>query len=331
MNAQPHKISLFWPIVLIGAGVILLLRNLGYLQAFNFQLLLRLWPLILVIIGLDLIFGRRFPWAGALIALLAVGGVIAFLYYAPSLGINSPAGVKTEVLSTPLENTSTVEYNLDTSYEPVTISALPASADLFKATIVHHGQLNFDVTGESDKTIHLSETTDPENWFSLDLGLTGLKWDIGLNPTVPAVLNLDGGSGSLNIDLAGIKLESMRASLGSGASTFILPTSSAAYTVDLESGSGSVNMKLPTSTPLTLTLSSGSGSVHLRVPAGAALEVEILDDGSGSVHLPDSLQLKQGSGEFERDTWQTPGFDTTLTPVIIRIIDRGSGSISITD
>jgi len=60
MIIEPKRTSLFWPVVLIGAGVILLLRNLGVLQNFDLQTLLRLWPLILVVIGLDLIFGRRF-------------------------------------------------------------------------------------------------------------------------------------------------------------------------------------------------------------------------------------------------------------------------------
>lgn len=331
MINEPRKNSLFWPIILIGAGLILLLRNLGVLESFNFNVLLRLWPLILVVIGLDLIFGRRYPWAGALIALLAVGGVIAFLYFAPNLGINPPAGVKTEVLTTPVESTTRVQYNLDTSYEPVSIKALPASSDLFKATIVHNGQLNFNVTGDTDKTVSLSETTDPENWFSLDLGLSGLKWDIGLNPSVPAVLNLDGGSGSLDINLTGLKLESFDASLGSGASTITLPVSTAAYTVEIDSGSGAVNVKMPATTPLTLTLSSGSGAVTMRVPAGTALKVEVMDDGSGAVRLPGSLQLMDGDGSFEDDTWQSTGFDTAANPIVILIEDRGSGSITITN
>lgn len=329
MNIEPRKRSFFWPIILIGAGVILLLRNLGFLVTFDLNVLLRLWPLILVVIGLDLIFGRRFPWAGALIGLITIGAIFAFLYYAPSLGINPPPGVKTEVLSTPLENTTKVEYDFDTSYEPVSIYALTGSTDLINATIVHNGQLNFAVTGEAEKKVSLSETTNPDNWFSLDLGLTGLKWDLGLNPTVPTVLNLDGGSGALNIDLEGIKLESFRASLGSGASNIQLPVSTTAYTVSIESGSGAVNTSLPSNTEITLSLSSGSGAINLRVPAGAALKVEVMDDGSGSMRVPSDLVLVQGDGSFENDTWQTPGFETAVNQLTIRIENRGSGSISI--
>jgi len=329
MIIQPKRTSFFWPVILVGAGVILLLRNFGILQDFNFQILFRLWPLILVVIGLDLIFGHRFPWVGALIGLLTIGVAILFLYYAPSLGINLPAGVKTEVLSTPLGDTERVVYNLDTSYEPVSINALTGTSDLFEATITHRGQLNFDVRGDAEKSVSLSETTTSDNWFTVDLGLADLKWDIGLAPVVPSVINLDGGSGALEIYLEGIALESLRANLGSGASKIKLPAANTAYTVNLDSGSGAVNISLPGETDLTLTLSSGSGAVTIQAPPDAALKVEILDDGSGSVHLRADLELVKGDGDFENDTWQTPNYDTSTRQILIRIVDRGSGSFFI--
>lgn len=330
MIIEPKRNSLFWPVVLIGAGAILLLRNLGVLQNFDLQILLRLWPLILVVIGLDLIFGRRFPWAGAVIGFLTIGAAILFLYYAPSLGINPPAGVKTEVLSTPLDITDHVEYQIDSSYEPVTISALSGSSDLFHATIVHRDHINFNVAGDTEKLITLSETSTADRWFSLDLGVAGLKWDIGLAPGVPSVINLDGGSGTLKIDLEEITLESLDAELGSGSSNFKLPESTTAYTVDINSGSGAVTMAMPAATDLTVTISSSSGAVTLQVPSGAAFQVEVLDDGSGTVRLPSDLNLVQGDGNFEQDTWQTPGFETADSQILIRIVDRGSGSIWIT-
>lgn len=329
MDIQPKKTSFFWPVILVGAGVILLLRNFGVLENFDIQTLFRLWPLILVVIGLDLIFGHRFPWAGALIGLLTIGGIFAFLYYAPKLGINPPADVSTEVLSTPLENTSHVQYNLNTSYELVSIKALPASTDLIKATIVHHGTLNFTVTGDVDKIVSLSETSDTQNWFSPDLLTSQLKWEIGLNPAVPTALNLDGGSGALDINLTGIDLESLNASFGSGASSIILPTTTTAYTAKIDSGSGAVRLSLPSASEVTLILSSGSGAVNLRIPDKAELRVEVLDGGSGSVHLPGDLELARGSGTFENDSWQTTGYEYATSRVTIRIINRGSGSISI--
>jgi hypothetical protein len=99
--------------------------------------------------------------------------------------------------------------------------------------------------------------------------------------------------------------------------------------VEIDSGSGAVNLSLADDTGLSLTLSSSSGAVNVWVPQGAALKVEVLDGGSGSMRLPTDLELVRGSGKFENDTWQSAGFDDAEIQVIIRIADRGSGSITI--
>ncbi len=51
--------DLFWPIILIGAGVIFLLANLGIIPSNPWPLIWNLWPVILIVIGLDILLGRR--------------------------------------------------------------------------------------------------------------------------------------------------------------------------------------------------------------------------------------------------------------------------------
>ena len=327
MVINTKRYSLFWPVVLIGAGVILLLRNLGFLPAFNWNALLQLWPLVLVVIGLDLLFGYKAPWVGGLIGLLTVAAVIAFLYYSPSLGINPPQGIQAEVVSSPLGNTESVEYYLDTSAPPVTIYALPGSSDLINATIVHRGQVDFDVKGETDKTVRLSTTTNPDTWFSFDLGFAGQKWDVGMNPSVPSTINLNGGSGSLDLDLDGITLEALRADLGSGSSEIVLPSSLEPYEVEIESGSGSVELTLAANTDATLSLDSGSGSVTVFLPRSSGVSIEVLDDGSGSVQLPNELEATTVNTESDYSSWQTANFDTAASTITIQVTGRGSGSL----
>ncbi len=83
--------SIFWPIVLLGVGAIWLLSNLGYIQSIDLGFLVRLWPVLLIIIGLDILFGRVAPWISAVLGLAIIGGLIAVLIYAPSLGLSRPA------------------------------------------------------------------------------------------------------------------------------------------------------------------------------------------------------------------------------------------------
>ncbi len=327
MVVNSKRYSLFWPIVLIGAGVILLLRNLGFLPAFNWSVMLQLWPLVLVVIGLDLLFGYKAPWVGGLIGLLTVAAAIAFLYFSPSLGMKTPEGIQTEVVSSPLGNTESVEYYLDTSAPPVTLYSLPGSSDLINGTIVHRGQVNFDVKGETAKTVLLSTTTNPDSWISLDFGFAGQKWDVGLNPSVPSTINLNGGSGSLDLDLDGITLEALRADLGSGSSEIVLPSSLEAYEVEIESGSGSVELTLAANTDTALSLDSGSGSVTVFLPRSSGVRIEVHDDGSGSVRLADEFDVAVLNTESDYSSWQTANFDTAASTITIQVTGRGSGSL----
>lgn len=87
MNAQATRPkSIFWPLVAIAAGVVWLLINLNVIAGVNVLALARLWPVVLIAAGLDVLLGRR-PWIGALIALVTVGGLTAAVIFAAPLGL----------------------------------------------------------------------------------------------------------------------------------------------------------------------------------------------------------------------------------------------------
>ena len=68
--------DLFWPVLFAGFGLLWLLVNLKYLPLQNMSVLIGLWPALLVAAGLDLMVGRRWPLAGALLGVLMAAGLI---------------------------------------------------------------------------------------------------------------------------------------------------------------------------------------------------------------------------------------------------------------
>ncbi len=325
---NPHRThSLFWPIVLIGAGVLLLLRNLELVPVFNLTMLLRLWPLLLVVMGLEIIFGRRSPWVGTVIGLLTVAAVAVFLVMSPNLGIPSAEPPQTKVYSAPLVNTESVTYRISGSADPIFITKLSNSEELINASITNRGTMNFDVTGEAKKTIVLSQASAADSGLVWDLLEPMQRWDISLSPELPARLVLDGGSGALDVNLEGLNLTSMTGSFGSGASSIVLPVSTTEYDVELTSGSGAMRIELPESTSLIFSLDSASGAISIDLPAGAEFRIEVLDDGSGSLSLPPGIS-GSASGN-ETGSWQSAGYETAAHKILITINNRGSGSISI--
>jgi len=150
--------SLFWPVLLIGIGVIALLFNLGALSRENIVVLFQLWPLLLILIGIDVMFGRRAPALGALIGIGAVALIIGLMLIGPSRGWGGDAEVKTDLFSEPIGEATSARVSLDLSSGPTEVTALSDSNDLIDAELNYTGKIKFDVRGDREKTVSLSES-----------------------------------------------------------------------------------------------------------------------------------------------------------------------------
>ena len=53
--------GLFWPLVLIGIGLVALLANYGVITGLSIASILALWPVLLILLGIDIAFARRWP------------------------------------------------------------------------------------------------------------------------------------------------------------------------------------------------------------------------------------------------------------------------------
>ncbi len=316
--------SLFWPIILIGVGVVWLLGNLGIIPAFNFLLLLRLWPFILIVIGLDILIGRRSSLAGALMGLAAVAAIVAVLLAGPRLGWMRGAEARTERFVEPLGEAVSARVTLDLSPASTRLEALSDDVNLIDAQVTHLGEMDFQVSGTREKTVFLGRRPG----IDLGWGFAVQRWEIGLAPSIPLELVVDGGSGSADLDLRGLNLTGLDVDRGSGSFSILLPGSAEGYEAHIEGGSGSLTLTLPADTNLILRLEGGSGGQNLVVPPGTALRVEVSDSGSGNVRLPSGL-IQVEDGEGDEGIWETPGYAEATIRILVVVEELGSGSIRI--
>ena len=116
---QPYR-SFFWPLLLIGVGIVWLLANIGVIESFSLSFLLRLWPVVLIAIGLEIMFGRHSQILGGLIGLGVVAFVILLLVMAPNLDIDLGPELKTLNFSEPLDDASSARIDLDLTHYSTT-------------------------------------------------------------------------------------------------------------------------------------------------------------------------------------------------------------------
>jgi len=310
-----HPPSFFWPLVLIGAGVMLLLSNLGYVPWSSWNVLWRLWPLLLVALGIDLLIGRR-SMVGAIVSgmliLLLIGGAVALVFFAQNIpgliNLTQPVEWHVEHVEHPLAGVERASVNIDWTSVPGYLGALSDSPNLIEGDVTYRGELIFDVNVRGDQAdVELdSYFSSPGLWFGpFDLGgREEGRWDVRLSPNVPLDLTLDAGSGSCDFDLSGLQVNDLF----------------------LDVGSGSIDLALPDGSAFEARIDGGSGSLTITLPESVGTRVA-LDSGSGSFRPDERFQLVEG----ERDddgVWETDNFRTAEYTIELRI-DQGSGSVSI--
>jgi hypothetical protein len=309
--------SLFWPVLLIGIGLIWFLHNIGVLSIswINFAMLLRMWPILLVVLGIDLLFGRRSPWVGGLLGLGAALFVLALVLVGPSMGLVNAANVdlKRERFTTPIADTTTATVELGLPVGAINVHALSDSSALIDAEVVHVGDMEFSVSGEREKTVRLTERARD---FSFDLfgwmdATQDLESDIGLSPFVPLDLDVQLNVGDADLDLSQLQLTGLNVRGNVGQVSLSLPAAEGRYTANLEGDVGAFQVEFAEPTDVDLTITGNVGGFVIDVPDGAGVRLEGRVE-VGGISLPDDFVRLQGGGpDFvgQRGVWQSRNYN----------------------
>lgn len=333
--------SLFWPVVLIGAGVLWLLSNFGIITSENWSVLVRLWPVLLIAAGLDLLVGRFSAVLGSLIGLATVALVVVLVIIGPSLGWAADTSffgvpitlgdveIQSETFVEPVGAAESAEVLLDLSFEQSTIDALAAGSDsLIEAELDYVGEVDFLVSGDRNKSVTLRQQFNQVGIFPPPgLNTRDMQWDIALSQDVPMDLTVDVGSGAAALDLRDMELTSLTLDGGSGSMEAQLPAAGAAYATDLDVSSGRVNATLANGADTTMRVNGGSGSFNFQVGSSSDLDMDAdISSGSFEIFLNDDvageLVFDGGSGSLQINV-------PSGAAVQVDVRDGGSGSVNL--
>jgi hypothetical protein len=251
--------GLLWPILVITAGVLLLLNNLGMLSLDLWELLWRGWPLILIAIGIDLLIGRRSAWGAAVAALLIIAVLLAGLGL---YGRVAEAGsFPTHSIERPLGAASSAALQIDAPV--VDLSLSPGAA----AGVLVEGGIRQASGGRIDEQFAITQgraTLRLEEFFPTPyiFGMTP-DWELQLGSGVPLDLDIDSGVGRHALDLRGLQLDRLNSNLGVGQVSLWLPDQGR-MTVQVGMGVGQTIVRVPRG--LGVRLSAERGMVGLSVP-----------------------------------------------------------------
>jgi hypothetical protein len=232
-------------VLLIGFGVALLLDNLGIVNI-NWIGILQYWPVILILIGLDVIFGGRSALGSVVVALLALVLVFGVIFLAgqrsgPGFEFGASNAV-TRPIAQELGDVNDLEVLLNLGAVDARVTSDVGDTYAVEGEYTTDERLEIQVdysTRGNTGVLNISQENRQNGFGGAYVG----ELEIGLTDAVPMSLNVDTGVGDVELDLAGIQLESLIIDTGVGELTAMLPDGN--YEVVANTGVGSLEIDVP--------------------------------------------------------------------------------------
>jgi hypothetical protein len=252
--------SLFWPAVLILIGVFALLVNVGFVPVERLDRLADLWPLILVVIGLELVVRRAFQGASAeiaaaLIVLLAIGGAAAYVALGPSI----PTGVQTLDASNKVGSLNHATARVEVGGAAITMQGSSSIGDdLFRAHIEYSGRKPDVSLDTSTGEVQISQS----NTSGFFLQSRRFVLTLQLNSNVPWKIAVDSGSASDVLMLSTVHVEGIDVNTGASKEDITVGAPSGTVPITINGGALTVNVHRPPGAAASVSVSGGAASLR---------------------------------------------------------------------
>ncbi|WP_183556548.1 LiaI-LiaF-like domain-containing protein [Mucilaginibacter sp. SP1R1] len=308
--------------ILVCIGAIFLLNNFGYID-FHWMNLLHLWPIFLIMGGVNLVFaGNRSAWATVLkLGVVVLGfGLLMFGHFGDRFNFwpgaynfhynddnnndndsdDDSDSTATNQGVVKIEGSSIFnkEYTpdaklarLDISGGGTTYNLSDTTSQLFKAeTKEFYGKYEFNSSKEDSVYVLSLKMKNNKGWhFDANDNKSNLA-NIKLNSNPVWDINVETGATKLDFDLTKFKIKSLT----------------------LKGGAASFNVKLGNPVVNTnVEVSTGVSEVNISVPKEAAC----------SIHTSSGLSSNEFGGFDKKDNsrYETPGFDAAKNKIYINM------------
>jgi hypothetical protein len=251
--------SFFWPALLILAGIVALLVNVGQVPVERVFQVVNLWPLVLVVIGLELVIRRLLHGvtgdvAAAVVVLLAIVGAATYVAAAPN-----PAANQTLDASGQLGDVQSASLDINAGAATLKISSdLGVATDLYKAHIAYSGtrpDVTFDASSRK-----LTITQRGSN-FPL-FQSRRFEVDLQINPKVTWGVELITGAATSTLDFSQVQLKSLSLNSGAARDEVTLGPASTIVPVEIDGGALTVRIHRPQGVAASVDVSGGAVSLN---------------------------------------------------------------------
>ena len=287
--------SLSWPLILITIGLVFLLVNFGYVPGVTAIQLLNLWPLLLILAGVDIAIGRRWPLAalGIDVGVIALGLVLLATQPSfiggPVFSFGDKSGGERDVS---VERQSVTSLSLDinggagrfrvSGGSTTLVEAHSANDDLrLRRADFEQGGQHADVRIDQSGTRHVSGDVE-----------TRIASDIATD------LEVNGGAGEFVIDLSSVMVTNAELNVGAASLTLTLPKPSTSVTIEINAGASNITIEVPEGVEARVSTSGALLSLRSTNSRAAASGLSAETSGYGAATARVTVRVTAGASSI---------------------------------
>ncbi len=294
--------SILFPILLIALGLIFLAQTLGFVPWEVWGQLWRFWPVILILIGLDVLVGGRSALGRYIIgaiALAAIGGLLLMATISPMAFPNyGVPHLLTHDVEAELGTVESATIRLSTGASDIELSELDRESDLLAGGAIQSNRNINQKMRRSDGTGVLELHGSGEGIFGGANQLSD-EWDIMLTQKVPLNLEFSFGATDATLDLSSLSVTRFK----------------------VDAGASTINIVAPQLGHTMGTISTGAAEINIEIPEGVAASIRV-DGGLSAIDIDQSRFPRVGDRFVSRD------YESAVNRIDLRI-DSGVSSITI--
>lgn len=282
------------PLILLGAGILLLLNNLQLVPWSVWRDIWPFWPVLLVLLGLEAIVTGRVAW-GTLVLLVLLLPVLGFAVTASSFASRWHDETRRDVT----RRTSSFHHVLDGATSAVIqveygagaldvgpLAGSPPPDTLVSGQVFGHGGTQV----EARSTLQNGRRT-----LQISLGHAGTMFELGrlelrLTPAVPIDLRIEAGAAETTLNLEALRVPNLT----------------------LETGASQTRIVLPAQGETQARIEGGAAGIEITVPQNVAARI-LVDGGPNRVQVDERRFPRQG------DEYRSANFDSATDRVTLRI------------
>jgi hypothetical protein len=264
---QARRPLIAFPLVLIALGVVFLLANAGYVGEGALRRLVELWPIALVLIGLDILVRDRSTAVALVVEVAVIAASVVYAVAGPATGL-VPLGTH----STSVGRLDATSLALTVNYGAGRLTMHSGTSELVAVSSSREDVRVEDVRHSgSSAVVTISPTSDQ---FPIN---TDRTWDVVIPSDIPVALTANVGAGEFRFGLRDVKLDSARISGGASDLVITLPKPSGDVPVTISAGASSITLEIPPGVDYRVRTTGGLNSVNgIEASAGYAAATDRL-------------------------------------------------------